>query len=187
MTDDPLESAQQIVKHIRELRDALRPLAEHWVHDETVSSDDELTITITYGDLDRAKALLDGAPQKKRVKPRPVDPEILRLCNLLADLYRDNGNKRPNPNQKSWHDACRLLMTKDGPDGAGWQVRQIEIIMRWALQDEFWKGNIQSMPTLRKQFDKLRAARNREIHKLKAQEAQDPVVSQDWMIRQASS
>lgn len=91
------------------------------------------------------------------------DPEAVRLCELIADLYQTLGNTRPNPNQKAWHKAMRLLMTKDGPDGKGWTPDKIELIIRWALADDFWQANIRSAPKLREKFDQLRAARNRNL------------------------
>lgn len=93
------------------------------------------------------------------------DPEVVRLCTLLADLYHELGNTRPNPDQKSWYREARLLLTKDGPKGSGWTPKQVEVIMRWALEDPFWKTNIRSMPKLRQQFDTLRMRRNETLTK----------------------
>lgn len=113
------------------------------------------------------------------------EPDVIRLCDLLADLYRDLGNTRPNPNLKQWRTACRLLLTKDGPEGTGWNARQVETIMRWALADEFWRTNIRSMPKLRQQFDTLRARRNMEITR-KASGKPDPGRTEEtWMDRSA--
>jgi hypothetical protein len=93
------------------------------------------------------------------------DPEVVRLCELLADLYHELGNTRPNPHQKGWYREMRLLMTKDGPDGKGWDAAKIEVIIRWALAHHFWKTNIRSAPKLREQFDRLRMQRNGELGK----------------------
>jgi hypothetical protein len=90
---------------------------------------------------------------------------VVRLCHLLADLYHELGNTKPNPDQKAWYKDCRLLLTKDGPDGKGWTPKQVEVVMRWALADSFWKTNIRSMPKLRQQFDTLRMRRNEELAK----------------------
>lgn len=105
-----------------------------------------------------------AAPAKVKVDDEP-DPEVVRLCTLLADLYHANGNTRPNPNQKAWYRDMRLLLTKDGPEGTGWSSDRVETIIRWALADSFWQDNIRSVPKLRKQFDVLRGRRNQEIQK----------------------
>lgn len=110
----------------------------------------------------------EGDTAKKAKKPGIDDnpsEEVVALCTLLADLYHELGNTRPNPNQKGWYRACRLLLTKDGPDKKGWTPKQVETIMRWALADPFWQNNIQSMPTLREKFDRLRGRRNETITK----------------------
>jgi len=77
------------------------------------------------------------------------------LCILLADLIEKNGSKRPTITEK-WRDACRLLIDSDNrtPD-------DVDKIIRWSQQDEFWRGNIESMPTLRRQYDRLRLASER--------------------------
>lgn len=86
-------------------------------------------------------------------------PELMRLCVLLADLIEGNGSKRPTIT-KTWLDSARLLLDKDlvRPDYPTPERRVLaaEACIRWCQADEFWRGNILSMPTLRRQFDKLR-------------------------------
>lgn len=93
----------------------------------------------------------------------PPDLETRRdvegLCQRLADLIEANGSKRPTIT-KSWKDAARLMLDRDNRP-----IEEIERVMCWSQQDEFWKANIMSMPKLRGQFDKLR---------LRAQSAQTP-------------
>lgn len=90
------------------------------------------------------------------VKPRP---EVVALCDLLADLIEENGSKRPTIG-KAWHDAARLLLDRDDRTEA-----QVEAIIRWSQADEFWRSNVLSMPTLRRQFDRLRLARNSDLER----------------------
>lgn len=110
-------------------------------------------------------SVLDDSPETTK-KSGPDDSpseEVVRLCTLLADLIQQNGNTRPNPNQKAWWRECRMLLTKDGPEGTGWTPVQVETIIKWAQNDSFWRPNIQSVPKLRKQFNTLRESRNREL------------------------
>jgi hypothetical protein len=82
-------------------------------------------------------------------------PDVAAICERLADLIEANGSKRPAITA-AWRDAARLMLDRDG--------RSIEEAMgaiEWSQQDPFWKGNILSMPTLRKQYDRLRLAANR--------------------------
>lgn len=77
-------------------------------------------------------------------------PEVRSLCEYLADRIEANGSNRP-PIGKTWFDACRLMIDRDGrtPD-------QIRRAIDWCQDDEFWRANVMSMPTLRRQFDTLR-------------------------------
>ena len=75
---------------------------------------------------------------------------IDHLLDLLDDLIEANGSKRPTRNKKNW-DAARLMLDRDGRT-----VEQIEYLIRWSQEDEFWRGNILSMAKLRDKFDQLR-------------------------------
>lgn len=93
-------------------------------------------------------------PRGNSAKPdgsdNPPSKDVVRLCDLLAELIRNNGN-RVGTVGKRWHDACDRLIRIDGhsPD-------EIEDVIRWSQQDEFWIPNILSMPKLREKFDTLR-------------------------------
>lgn len=86
-----------------------------------------------------------------------VRPEVMALCVHLADRIEGNGSKRP-PITKGWTDAARRLLDLDHRE-----VAKVHKAIDWCQDDEFWRANILSMPTLRKQYDKLRlsAQRNR--------------------------
>jgi hypothetical protein len=94
--------------------------------------------------------------QVKDVAPPRRDVE--RLCGQLADRIEANGSKRPTITQ-TWLDAARLLLDKDGRT-----EEQVTKAIDWCQADEFWRGNILSMPTLRKQYDRLRLAATRNGH-----------------------
>jgi hypothetical protein len=77
--------------------------------------------------------------------------DVIRLCDLLAELVRGNGHKVTKVGL-SWHQACERLFRIDG-----YTPEQVEWIIRWATADEFWAANIRSMPTLRDKFSTLKA------------------------------
>lgn len=89
-----------------------------------------------------------------RVEERREDVE--RLCLRLAEAIEANGSKRP-PINKGWRDAARLMLDRDGRTEA-----QITAAIDWSQGDEFWRCNILSMPTLRKQYEKLRLSAQRQ-------------------------
>lgn len=72
-------------------------------------------------------------------------------CEHLADWMERNGNKRPTIT-KEWLASARRLREIDGRTH-----EQIMACIEWCQRDEFWQGNIHSMPTLRRQYDKLRS------------------------------
>jgi hypothetical protein len=88
----------------------------------------------------------------------PFVAEIDALCCHLADKIHERrrlaGSKTPRPNiTQRWRVAAGRLLVLDGLS-----AKQVEAAIDWSQQDEFWAPNIESMPSLRKQFEKLRAA-----------------------------
>lgn len=83
--------------------------------------------------------------------------EILCLCTDLQTRMIANGCRKPEITA-SWRDSARLLLTRDSRTSA-----EAHRLIAWATNDTaFWKRNILSMPTFRKQYDKLRLSRERE-------------------------
>jgi len=78
------------------------------------------------------------------------------LCDYLADRIAANGSRRPTIT-KGWRDATRLMLERDGRT-----PEQIRAAIDWSQGDEFWRGNVMAMPTLRKQYDRLRLAARRQ-------------------------
>lgn len=77
-------------------------------------------------------------------------PELRALCQRLADLIVANGSKRPRITKK-WLDETRRLIDLDERT-----IEQIEKAIDWSQGDSFWRTNVLSMETLRKQYDKMR-------------------------------
>lgn len=90
------------------------------------------------------------------VLPRP---DVEGLCEHLANRIEANGSRRPQITGK-WRDAARLLIDNDGVTPA--QVRRC---IDWCQADEFWRGNVMSMPKLREKYDQLRHAAHRDQSK----------------------
>jgi DNA-binding Lrp family transcriptional regulator len=90
--------------------------------------------------------------------PKPDEPEredVEQVCTHLADWIARNGSKRPKITDR-WRAAARLMLDNDG--------RTVEKVLKaidWCQQDEFWRANILSMPTLREKYDQLRLAAQR--------------------------
>ena len=75
-------------------------------------------------------------------------PDVLRLCDLLADAIAAQGvGRRPNPHTKGWHESCRRLLDLDGAT-----ERQVEYAIGWVTKHVFWASVIRSMPKLREKW-----------------------------------
>lgn len=83
--------------------------------------------------------------------------DINRVCAHMADSVHQRTGRRPNIT-RAWRTAARLMLDRD-------QRTEADIIaaINWSANDDFWRANILSLPTLRKQYDRLslQAARGR--------------------------
>jgi hypothetical protein len=95
-----------------------------------------------------ADAAADAPPKPSADKNDRDD--VRALCDLMVELVVTNGSKRPRIT-KDWQDEARRLIDLDGRE----LVKALEL-MRWAAKDTFWRANIQSIPTFREKYDKLR-------------------------------
>lgn len=82
-------------------------------------------------------------------EPPPLRDDVEQLCQHLAKLISENGSRVQVSG--AWRDAARKILDVD-------KRPFIEVIrlIEWSQQDDFWHKNILSMPTFRKQYDKLR-------------------------------
>lgn len=83
-------------------------------------------------------------------------PDVTRLCDLLADGIQATTGERPTIGQR-WRDACRLLLDRDH-----YTPQQVEALIIWSQQHEFWRTTILSMPKLRAQRLQLIAQLKRD-------------------------
>lgn len=101
----------------------------------------------------------DDAKRERESKPPPAPAreEIVRLSSLLAQLILKRDPKaRVAPTSKHWLDPIRLLIDKDGRSEA-----EVEHVIRWAQQNDFWQSNILSTAKLRDKFTMLIAKAGR--------------------------
>jgi hypothetical protein len=75
--------------------------------------------------------------------------DVERLCVLLATRIEENGSRRPTITD-AWRRQARLLLDRDGREEA-----DVARVIEWCQADPFWRANVMSMPTLRKQYDRL--------------------------------
>lgn len=132
--------------------------SEGWSQDSHVTnpghvSDSNVTRGKGYGlssSSTSSKSVETSTVAKPARTPKPVREDAMRICVHLADRVEANGSKRPNITTR-WVDAARLLMDLDGRT-----EEQIHKAIDWCQNDEFWKANVMSTPTLREKYDRLR-------------------------------
>ncbi|MCI9883865.1 Replication protein O [Bacillus sp. FSL K6-2869] len=97
-----------------------------------------------------------------RHKYEPCDMEN---ANLLYQRILENNSQAKKPNLEKWASDFRLIRQIDKRSDA-----QVKYLINWTQKDSFWKSNILSPASLRKQFDKLtvRIKSEREAAKRKA-------------------
>lgn len=78
------------------------------------------------------------------------DSTEMRLVKHLLEKIKTNNAKFKEPNKQTWCKDIELMLKKDGRS-----PEEVEQVIDYAQQDEFWKCNILSAYSLRKQFDRL--------------------------------
>jgi len=74
----------------------------------------------------------------------------LKTAKLMFSLIKDLNSSAKEPNFSKWADTIRLMRERDSRTH-----NEINDLFLWANNDAFWKTNILSPETLRKQWDKL--------------------------------
>lgn len=96
----------------------------------------------------------EGRPLTRRKKKEDniysPNSDEFRLSNLLYGLIKKNNPQFKQPNLDNWCGHVDKMLRIDKRS-----VDDIEAVIRWCQQDNFWHKNILSTDKLRKQFDKL--------------------------------
>jgi hypothetical protein len=94
--------------------------------------------------------------QHLKQDPKPLSElersDVAALCSLLADLVEANGSPRPKVSE-AWGTQARLLL-----DAGSRTLEEAEAVLRWCQANDFWRGNVLSMPKFREKYDQLRLA-----------------------------
>ncbi|WP_281738329.1 hypothetical protein [Enterococcus dispar] len=86
---------------------------------------------------------------KKRARSYPDDDPNKKLANLLYKGISGNSEiKKPNLNK--WANTIRLMIERDHRTG-----KEVQDMILWSTQDEFWSAVILSADSLRRNYDKM--------------------------------
>ncbi|EAE5404621.1 hypothetical protein [Listeria monocytogenes] len=84
------------------------------------------------------------------------DDTHLSLANLLNNLIHQNNEEAKQPNIESWANDLRIMIEQDKRD-----PEKVKNAIIWSQKDDFWSGVVLSPKSLRKNYDKMAAQRNR--------------------------
>lgn len=152
------------------------------VEDRT-SVEEQKTSSSETASRDGGSSTEDHADADNDAGRQDLSPELVaaidRLCDHLVQRIVGNGAKAPTVGKK-WRDAARLMLTNDRrPED------HIHRAIDWCQNDEFWRANILSMPTLRAKYDQLKLAAARPSRALQRAAAAPTTSPRDrWMERE---
>lgn len=78
-----------------------------------------------------------------------------KIAEFLLKRILDN-QKIKDPNINDWSDTIRLMVERDNREG-----KEVQEVIKWATQDDFWQGVVLSAKSLRKNFDTLAVQKNK--------------------------
>lgn len=106
------------------------------------------------------------------------DDTHLSLANLLNNLINQNNEEAKQPNIESWANDLRIMIEQDKRD-----PEKVKNAIIWSQKDDFWSGVVLSPKSLRKNYDKMAAQRNRDskpTYKQTGRKAYEP----DWLDKE---
>ena len=73
-----------------------------------------------------------------------------RLSNLLLSFILKRRPQFKTPDLQKWAKHIDLMIRKDNRD-----PQEIQHVIKWCQEDDFWQNNVLSTANLRQKFDKL--------------------------------
>lgn len=91
-----------------------------------------------------------GAKNKKEAVKYAEDSREYAGAVFLFKLIKENNPKAKEPNYQAWAHDLNKIFVIDGKS-----KDEVKELMLWCQKDTFWRMNILSMATFRKQYEKL--------------------------------
>ena len=119
----------------------------------------QLTTNKNYKNDKNEKNIKDITSGKRKKRVYPDDDPNKILAKTLFKLIKKNQDIK-EPNLDDWANTIRLTIESDKRSG-----KEVQEMIVWATQHEFWSGVILSPSSLRKHYDKMKAQRNNPTKK----------------------
>ena len=117
---------------------------------DTVKPDTENPDTV-FSDTNNNNIKINNSKNNKKTPPLPATQLAGRLFNWIKKNYPDIDHDEKH--KSKWAEDIDKI---NRIDNKSWE--DITKVMDWSQQDDFWRKNIQSGSTLRKQFKKLQVS-----------------------------
>jgi len=98
-------------------------------------------------------------------------PDVVEICNYLADKVEAGGSKRP-PIGKQWFTEARLLLDEKREPKA--TVEKVKALIDWIQDSDWWKPKVLAMPKLRAKYDEIRLDAVRDYKRKQAAQNKQP-------------
>jgi hypothetical protein len=126
-------------------------------------------------DVDVEPPPIEDKPKKRtRRKTKVADderPDVVEICEYLANAVEAGGSKRP-PIGKKWFTDARLLLDEVRDPKA--TVEKVKALIDWIQGDDWWKPRVLAMPKLRAKYDEVRLDAVRDFNRRKANQNEQP-------------
>ncbi|MGJ1031621.1 hypothetical protein ACR763_15765, partial [Enterococcus gallinarum] len=119
----------------------------------------QLTTNKNYKNDKNEKNIKDITSGKRKKRVYPDDDPNKILAKTLFKLIKKNQDIK-EPNLDDWANTIRLTIESDKRSG-----KEVQEMIVWATQHEFWSGVILSPSSLRKHYDKMKAQKENPMKK----------------------
>ncbi|CAM3778602.1 hypothetical protein [Alkalicoccus chagannorensis] len=111
--------------------------------------------------MERNKNEKNEKNEEKKESPKlKFETHHLKLAELLFKKIKENDPGAKEPNLEKWAHTFRLMMERDDRPG-----KEIQELIMWSQDNDFWKSNILSASKLREKYSTLKMQREYENNK----------------------
>lgn len=136
-----------------------KPISEQQQNSNRTASEQQQNNNKNVNNDKNDKNVKDSTSGKRKKRVYADDDPNKILAKTLFKLIRKNQDIK-EPNLDDWANTIRLTIESDKRSG-----KEVQEMIVWATQHEFWGGVILSPSSLRKHYDKMKAQRNNPTKK----------------------
>ncbi len=136
-----------------------KPISEQQQNSNRTASEQQQNNNKNVNNDKNDKNVKDSTSGKRKKRVYADDDPCKILSNTLLKVIRKN-HEIKEPDLDKWANTIRLMIEKDKRPG-----KDIQELIVWSGEDDFWYKNILSADSLRKHYDKIMAQKKHPYHK----------------------